>query len=144
MNNRQQLIWKLEKSFRITFRMFRKEINNLFEDECTSTEFTYMKFIMEKEEVMTSMLSQEFNVATSHITAVTDRLVKRGFVTRKRAENDRRVIYLCITEKGRELVNSLEVKKHHYMEGKFQNLSDDEMQTLVKLFSKITDSSKHK
>ncbi|MGP4078672.1 MarR family winged helix-turn-helix transcriptional regulator [Pseudalkalibacillus sp. R45] len=141
MDNRQQLIGELEKSFRTTFRMFRKEINNLFGDECTSTEFTYLKFIMGKNEVMSSMLSQEFNVATSHITAVTDRLVKRDLVRRKRAENDRRVIYLSLTDKGEELVNFLEKKKHTYMEEKFKNLSDDEMKTLVELFSKITASS---
>lgn len=117
--------------------MFRKEINHLFEDELTGMEFTYLKFIMEKKQVMTSMLSQEFNVATSHVTAVTDRLVKRNLVTRKRAETDRRVIYLCITEDGEKLVETLVEKKHKYMEGKFKSLTDDEMEHLLQLFCKI-------
>lgn len=137
MDNRQRLIWELEKSFRTTFRMFRKELNHLFEDECTSMEFTYLKFIMEKGQVMTSMLSQEFHVATSHITAVTDRLVQREFVTRKRADDDRRVIYLCITDKGRDQVMMLEERKHQYMESKFKNLKNDDMETLLTLFSKM-------
>ncbi|MCF6138606.1 MarR family winged helix-turn-helix transcriptional regulator [Pseudalkalibacillus berkeleyi] len=137
MDNRQRLIWELEKSFRTTFRMFRKELNHLFEDECTSMEFTYLKYIMEKDQVMTSMLSQEFNVATSHITAVTDRLVQREFVIRKRADNDRRVIYLCITDKGRDQVMMLEERKHQYMERKFKNLKDEDMKTLLTLFSKM-------
>jgi DNA-binding MarR family transcriptional regulator len=139
MDKRQQLIWNLEKSFRMTFRMFRKEINHLFEDECTATEFTYLKFIMEKDQVMTSMLSQEFNVATSHITAVTDRLVQRDLVNRKRAENDRRVIYLCITDEGRKQVKSWDERKHQYMERKFKNLQNEDMEELLRLFSKIND-----
>ncbi|WLD92746.1 MarR family winged helix-turn-helix transcriptional regulator [Alkalihalobacillus sp. AL-G] len=138
MINRQQLILDLEKSFRTVFRMFRRELNDLFQEEITSTEFTYLKFIMEKNQVMTSMLSQEFNVSTSHITAVTDRLVQRELVTRRRAEDDRRVIYLCITEKGQKIVELLEVRKHEYMEEKFQQLSDEEMENLLQLFSKIT------
>ncbi|WP_257349501.1 MarR family winged helix-turn-helix transcriptional regulator [Pseudalkalibacillus decolorationis] len=138
MNNRQLLIADLEKSFRKVFRMFRRELNDLFQDQITSMEFTYLKFIMEKKQVMTSMLSQEFNVSTSHITAVTDRLVQRELVTRKRAEDDRRVINLCITEKGGTLVQMLEKRKHTYMKNKFQNLSDEEIEKLLQLFSKIT------
>ncbi len=139
MEKRDQLIWDLEKSFRKTFRMFRKEINQLFEDECTATDFTYLKFIMEKGQVMTSMLSQEFNVAMSHITAVTDRFVQRNLVQRNRAENDRRVIYLSITEEGRKQVQALELRKHEYMERKFKNLEDEDIKELLRLFSKIYD-----
>jgi DNA-binding MarR family transcriptional regulator len=139
MKNREQLIWDLEKSFRKTFRMFRRELNQLFADECTGMEFTYLKFIMEKEQVMTSLLSQEFNVSMSHITAVTDRFVQRNLVQRRRAENDRRVVHLCITEDGRRLVESLEARKHSYMEQKFENLRSEDMEQLLRLFSKIND-----
>ncbi|MGM7702707.1 MarR family winged helix-turn-helix transcriptional regulator [Pseudalkalibacillus sp. Hm43] len=139
MEKRDQLIWDLEKSFRKTFRMFRKEINQLFEDECTAADFSYLKFIMEKGQVMNSMLSQEFNVAMSHISAVTDRFVQRNLVQRNRAENDRRVVYLSITEEGRKQVQALELRKHEYMERKFKNLEDEDIEELLRLFSKIYD-----
>jgi DNA-binding MarR family transcriptional regulator len=137
MSNRQELITDLERSFRTVFRMFRRELNQLFEEQITGNDLMYLKFISEKETVIASALSQEFNVSTSHITAVTDRLVKRSLIKRKRSESDRRIVKLCITNEGTDLVEAMEQKKHAYMEGKFERLSDTEMEELVRLMNKL-------
>ena len=49
-------------------------------------------------------MANELNVSNSHITAVTEKLINKGFVTRSRSTSDRRVVYLEITEQGKDLV----------------------------------------
>ena len=58
---------------------------------------------------MASQIASEVNVTSSHITAVTDRLVRKGFVERKRSNSDRRIVYLEITEHGREVTENLKL-----------------------------------
>ena len=60
---------------------------------------------------MVSRVANELNVSNSHITAVTEKLINKGFVTRSRSTSDRRVVYLEITEQGKDLVAKWKVQK---------------------------------
>lgn len=52
-------------------------------------------------------------MSNSHITAVTEKLINKGFVTRSRSTSDRRVVYLEITEQGKDLVAKMEDAKNN-------------------------------
>ncbi|WP_155891140.1 transcriptional regulator, SarA/Rot family [Ectobacillus panaciterrae] len=41
------------------------------------------------------------------MTAVSDKLIERGLVIRQRSAEDRRFIYLSITDKGKELAEKM-------------------------------------
>ena len=62
---------------------------------------------------MVSRVANELNVSNSHITAVTEKLINKGFVTRSRSTSDRRVVYLEITEQGKDLVAKMEGAKNN-------------------------------
>lgn len=52
-------------------------------------------------------LARELNVAPSTITRMCDRLVRRELVRRFHREDDRRPIWLCLTESGKDLVGTI-------------------------------------
>lgn len=108
---------ELERAFRTVFRTLRQEVNKLMGDEVTSNEFTVLKLIADGPK-MASAISKELNVSASHITSVTDSLVRKGYMTRSRSENDRRVVELVLTGTGQELVEKLEEKKICLFAGK--------------------------
>ncbi|MCG8332737.1 MAG: MarR family transcriptional regulator [Chitinophagales bacterium] len=49
-------------------------------------------------------------------TRLADKLIVKGFVERKRSEADRRVVYLSITDKGVELLETINNISGNYME----------------------------
>jgi len=71
------------------------------------------------------------------ITGLIDRLEKATLVERKRCEKDRRVVFVSITDQGKQLVGTLDEpvnKLHHQL---LSHLSQDELQTFIDLSEKI-------
>ncbi|GAA3322462.1 hypothetical protein GCM10020331_042450 [Ectobacillus funiculus] len=67
---------------------------------------------------MASQIAQEVNVTSSHITAVTDRLVRKNLVMRKRSDSDRRIVYLEITKTGQEVAEKAGKMSEKHIIGK--------------------------
>ncbi|WP_171016851.1 MarR family winged helix-turn-helix transcriptional regulator [Pseudalkalibacillus caeni] len=134
---RQKLTAELEKSFRIVFRTFKKEIAELFGEQITNNEFIFLKYICEEGPKKVSELASEFHVTLSHVTAVIDRLVNRELVERHRSKTDRRVVRLHITEQGKHLVEKLEKEKREHLQRKFESLTSEEMETMATLMKKL-------
>lgn len=86
---------------------------------------------------MVSRVANELNVSNSHITAVTEKLINKGFVTRSRSTSDRRVVYLEITEQGKDLVAKMEDAKKQYLQERFSALSEDEMNVMISISKKL-------
>ncbi|WP_169891071.1 MarR family winged helix-turn-helix transcriptional regulator [Litchfieldia alkalitelluris] len=137
MQSRDDLVHELEKQFRIAFRQLKSEINDLFKNEITSNEYAILRFLSHFGPQMASAISKEFNVSASHITAVTDSLYKQNLIKRERSETDRRIVHIIITDEGKDLVKRLEALKHNFLYSKFDSLSDEEIQTMIKIYKKI-------
>ncbi|CAH0347328.1 HTH-type transcriptional regulator MhqR [Bacillus sp. CECT 9360] len=133
----QEKMFLLEKEFKSVFRSMRKEFNELFGTEINSNEFLVLKFIAVSGSQKASALSKELDVSASHITTVTDFLVKKDLLTRNRMENDRRVVNFELTDKGKEMIEDLEIKKTEYLARKFGKLTDEELTTFLELIKKI-------
>jgi DNA-binding MarR family transcriptional regulator len=134
---REELILHLAMSLRQMFRMLQNDINELFEEYMPWNEFSVLRALYTKSPQMASQIAYEVNVTSSHITAVTDRLVKKELVMRKRSDSDRRIVYLEITDKGREVAEKLENLRKEYYKEKFAHWSDEEMETILELFDRV-------
>jgi DNA-binding MarR family transcriptional regulator len=137
MENRQAAIWELTVTLRTVFRSIRKEMNTLFGEHLTSTEYHVLEKLHREGTLRISELAQHFDVSLSHITSLTDQLENKGMVVRKRSEQDRRAVELHITDAGRRQVDLLQRKKDEYFRKKFSSLSAEEIQTLTGLLKKI-------
>lgn len=74
----------------------------------------------------------------SGFTRVVDRLEKQGFVRRIRPENDRRSIFVAITEDGRAAMEKARALHRHGIEQHFaQQLTDTDIKALTKAFGKL-------
>ncbi|MFX3625574.1 MAG: MarR family winged helix-turn-helix transcriptional regulator [Ectobacillus sp.] len=118
-------------------RMLQSDINQLFSEYMPGNEFSVLRALYAKSPQMASQIAYEVNVTSSHITAVTDRLVKKGLVLRKRSDSDRRIVYLEITEKGQEVAEKLENLRNQYYAEKFADWSDEEMKMVLELFERV-------
>lgn len=106
-------------------------------EEVSSNEFFILRLLKQGESKTVSELSKELNVTPSHITAVSDKLMQKGFIERHRSNKDRRVVELSITSPGEELVDKLMVIRKEYLTRRFGNLENKELEQLIFLLQKV-------
>lgn len=87
-----------------------------------------------------SELSRELMVSNGNVTGVIDRLEKSGFVTRTRAEHDRRVQYIDLTDRGRKEWEGMAASHEGWLDDLLAGLTIDDMADLQALLIKTRDS----
>ncbi|PFV77371.1 MarR family transcriptional regulator [Bacillus thuringiensis] len=119
------------------FRTLRNDIGKIFGGYIPWNEFIVLRILNRTNKEMVSRVANELNVSNSHITAVTEKLINKGFVTRSRSTSDRRVVYLEITEQGKDLVAKMEGAKKQYLQERFSMLSEEEMNIMISISKKL-------
>lgn len=66
----------------------------------TMTQCYCLLEIMKKDRLTMQELSEKMNLNTSTMTRIVDKLVRDGYVERKRSETDRRIVTVGLTDKG--------------------------------------------
>ncbi len=86
-----------------------------------------------------SGIAEKMNMADSTLTGIVDNLVKKKFVERKRTEQDRRVVKICLTEKGIKVFENLNRISIDIFKDMLTALDEEEQDTFVTLFRKISE-----
>ncbi len=67
-------------------------------------------------------------------TRLMDKLCDKKLIERTRCENDRRVVYIKITNKGLQLLDTINIEEY---DAHMNNITEEEAKTLNKLLDKI-------
>ncbi len=137
---RRDKLIQLERTFRSSVRQMRKEMQRVFGEFASINEFAVLYILDTDGDKKASDLAKMLQVSASHITTVTDSLVQKGYITRRRSQNDRRVVHLSLTEEGTAFLKEVEAKKSAYLQSKFQAFEDAELDTMIHLFEKMSRS----
>jgi DNA-binding MarR family transcriptional regulator len=76
------------------------------------------------------------------VTRLVDRLIAQGFAKRERLEEDRRVVRLSITAKGRDVLEKLEKPLHAMHRRQLSNLTKTEMEQLCDLLERVRQNAR--
>lgn len=87
-----------------------------------------------------SQLSKELMVSNGNVTGVIDRLEKTGYARRVRAEHDRRIQYIELTQKGKREFNKMAAQHERWLADLLSDLSRADMSRLQKLLLKARQS----
>jgi DNA-binding MarR family transcriptional regulator len=87
--------------------------------------------VLANDECVMSDLARRFNVSGPTITHVVDALVERGYVERRRDGEDRRCIYLTLTEMGQEAWRLMSRRYTAALKEFLRPLSDEQLETVV-------------
>ena len=83
-------------------------------------------------EISSAMLSKDAGV-----TRLIDKLIKRGYVSRKRGIKDRRVVFITLTEKGERLSDIVTQKIQFKLKTSLSHVDSTEVQQLIHLLAKV-------
>jgi DNA-binding MarR family transcriptional regulator len=87
-------------------------------------------------------LSQRMMVSNGNVTGLVERLVSLNLVERRPAPNDRRAMIVTLTPEGRRTFRSLARTHEGWIAEIFSDLSQLEMDTIMKLLSKTKTSAR--
>jgi DNA-binding MarR family transcriptional regulator len=95
--------------------------------------------IYENGRMTISALSKKIYLSMSTIVGVIDRLEEKQFVNRTRDIQDRRIIYIDITEKGKEFVSAAPYLLHNRLNDNLQVLTVEEQVALANSINLLVD-----
>lgn len=110
--------------------------------EQIGTDLTYeqhytLRYIHRAGKCTSTQLAEAFDVNKSAITAIITRMTDRELIERTRDPEDRRVVYLTLTEKGYELFAKTEQKVHSLVENIITQFDGKEIETFIQTYEKL-------
>lgn len=86
-----------------------------------------------------SQIARQLHVSPGTMTATTDRLVRKGYAQRFRDEEDRRVIRIGLTHKGRVLYRAHRAFHNMMVDGFLKDMDDEELKVVHKAMQNLED-----
>lgn len=84
-----------------------------------------------------STIAKKLSVTVGTLTIAMNSLVKKGYVNRERGKEDRRVVYISLSEKGRRTYMHHEQFHRQMIEALLKELTPEETESLVKALAKL-------
>src|SRR6188768_208842 len=78
--------------------------------DLTGPQLTVVKMLEQIGDLSLSELSERIRAQNSTVTGIIDRMERENLVTRERSKEDRRVVYIKLTDKGRKLAREIRVE----------------------------------
>lgn len=91
----------------------------------------------EDQSIQPSELSNALGSSRTNATRIADELERRGWINRLESNNDRRCLYLHLTEKGNEFLSQLLPPQHKCLQYLWSSLNEDEKHQLDAIIRKL-------
>lgn len=118
-------------------RRLGHEVSDMLEEGMTSPQFLVMRLIGQNKAMTVSEISEHMGVTLSAVTSLSDRLKASGLLTRERDEADRRIVWLKLTDSGRQKLEELEAKRIAMMRKYLGRLPEDDLARMLDIFRRL-------
>jgi len=108
--------------------LLQREDNYLVKGEITLPQFWALDYLYRNAKSKMNNLARHLRISPAATTGLIDRLITQKLVTRKGDLEDRRIIWIELTPKGREIICDIRKQK---------------IQTLIKIFGKISPNDRN-
>ena len=105
--------------------------------ELTTDQHYTLRYINQVGSCTSSELAEVFDVKKSAITAMITRMWEKGFILRTRDENDRRLVYLTLTEEGKKHFMQAEERIHKLVESFITKFDGAEINQFITTYEKL-------
>lgn len=101
------------------------------------TEFSVLEVLYTLGKQTIQQISNRILISSGSMTYVIDKLEQRGLLKRIPCPDDRRVIYVTLTNNGNESMEKVLPKHEKLVESIFASLNNTEVERLVELLRKV-------
>ncbi|MCM3630863.1 MarR family transcriptional regulator [Paenibacillus glycanilyticus] len=123
------------------FRTFLKNVNNEWSKKTMSgmnyTQFKLLFTLHTSGSLKVSDIADVLGLTSGAITGIADKLVAEGWISRERANDDRRVVYIELTPKGKAMVDDVLESQKETFSSFFHVLPVEDIQHLRRIFTQL-------
>lgn len=105
--------------------------------EMHTSEFTVLEALYNKGKQTVRQISDSVLINSGSITYVIDKLETKGLLERLNCKEDRRVVYIQITESGKQFMDEIFPKHVSVIEEIFSGITKEEKVVLIDLLKKV-------
>ncbi|SFR14106.1 MarR family winged helix-turn-helix transcriptional regulator [Desulfoscipio geothermicus] len=128
---------RLDEMLQHFLRRIHLELADVLDKGVTGNQFVVMKMICDRGRATVSEVAGDLCVSLSAVTALVDRLCRAGMVVRRRSEEDRRVVWLELTDEGRNMVNVCQEGRRRVIQRYLGRLDEADLLHMIKNYEKI-------
>jgi DNA-binding MarR family transcriptional regulator len=104
------------------------------------TQLHVMNMLERHGEMAMSRLAEMLDVSDSNATGLIDRIEERGFVERIRVPSDRRVVLVRLTDRGREVMEEVEMLREEMLEQMLGRLDEPNLMRVAAAMSDLREA----
>jgi DNA-binding MarR family transcriptional regulator len=130
-------LFEFEELFRQFFRTLTGSWNKFNDNGMTAAQGFFLEKLELEGPLKVSQIAEALCYTSGAITALTDKMIAGGYVERERTEEDRRVVYLNITEEGRQMLGTIRARRKANIQKYFGDLPDEDIEHLIRIFKEV-------
>lgn len=149
----QATIDVLSQETRRFYRLYHEKISRrvraVLGDALTPVQYLLLGIITEEGPISMSEIGERVTMQKQQVTSVINQLEEKGLVTRARRSENRRVVWLEVTPRARELEEEIVRQTQQAFRSLFESLTDEEteeylqaMQTANRLLARLPGGKK--
>lgn len=136
---RQELIEQLFSSTQAMQKAWKASFYAILgQVQLTPSQLALIFLIKEEQPINGRDLAVKMHISPSAVTQLLDSLDHAGYIQRDEDQADRRVSYIKLSELGASKVKQLEKRRKDYFISLAEALSDQELESMIKIQAKMT------
>ncbi len=133
------------EAFAKVWNQFSKEMKMYMDKHLaplTESQLTVLEFLLTRkdERNKASDLLQILATTPAAVTTLLDRMEKNGLIQRQRDEKDRRIVWILVTDKGKQEGLRGKSVRNHFIQSRLNRISEHNQKLLLFLLKKMTSS----
>ena len=129
----------LVQLFNDILQIEKNAMNNTEFKDLSITEIHTIEAIGKEGNRTMGEIANDLRITVGTLTTAINRLIKKGYVERKRIEEDRRVVVVYLTESGKKVFDEHTLCHKEMIDEVAKNFEDYELKVLTKALSKVSE-----
>ncbi|GEN87869.1 MarR family transcriptional regulator [Oceanobacillus sp. FSL W8-0428] len=109
-----------------------------------ASDFAILEALYHKGRQTIREISESVLISTGSITYVIDKLEKKELLIRTNCPDDRRAVYLEITDRGKQTMDDIFPKHQLVIEELFEGISESDKETVIEVLKKVGHKASNK
>ena len=134
---REELDELLSGTFNSILRIEERSLDNRLTHGLTITEVHTIVAVGLHERNPMNVVAARLGVTLATLTTAVAKLVRKGFIERSRFEDDRRVVLVSLTKKGRQVLRAHNLFHRRMIDEALADLTEEEERVLAEALAKV-------
>lgn len=130
---------RILKSLSVFIDKIRSEMTQFKDLNLTPPQYHVLKYLLTKGPTKVKELAEKMDVKPSAITVMIDRLVQNNYVVRHHDSDDRRVIYISVTDEGKRVLQTIKKRHKATLQRYLVHLDKQELEAFADTFEKLSE-----